>query len=45
MSYVISAEQLGTGGLEQLIREVELYLRAVDLFRRLGNQPVWRSEA
>jgi hypothetical protein len=30
--------------MNQLIREIELYLRAVELFRRLGCEPTWRHE-
>jgi hypothetical protein len=28
---------------EHLMREIELYLRAVELFRSLGCEPSWRS--
>jgi hypothetical protein len=27
----------------QLIREIERYLSAIDLFRRLGCEPRWRA--
>jgi hypothetical protein len=30
--------------MNQLIREIELYLRAVELFRRLGCEPTWKRE-
>jgi hypothetical protein len=28
----------------ELIREIELYLRAVDEFRRQGRAPTWQAE-
>jgi hypothetical protein len=28
---------------DRLIREIELYLRAVALFRRLGCEPTWKA--
>ena len=30
--------------IEELLREVERYLAAVDEFRRQGRDPRWRSE-
>lgn len=30
--------------LEQLLREIERYLAAVDEFRRQGREPHWRPE-
>jgi hypothetical protein len=36
----VLADQLD---LEELVREIELYLAAVDLFRRLGCEPRWRT--
>jgi hypothetical protein len=37
----VPAEQLN---FAELVREIELYLSAVDLFRRLGCEPCWRSD-
>lgn len=30
--------------LEELLREIERYLAAVDEFRRQGHEPRWRAE-
>lgn len=31
--------------VEQLLREVERYLAAVEAFRSEGSEPVWRKDA
>jgi hypothetical protein len=31
-------------GLDELFREIERYLAAVDEFRRQGREPRWRAE-
>jgi hypothetical protein len=30
--------------IDELIREIERYLAAVDVFRNEGQEPSWRSE-
>jgi hypothetical protein len=37
-------EQPAPSDADELIREIDLYLRAVDDFRRAGCPPSWRPE-
>jgi hypothetical protein len=32
------------GDLDELLRDVDRYLAAVDLFRALGHEPIWRCD-
>lgn len=31
-------------GTDKLMKEIERYLRVVELFRRLGCEPTWKRE-
>ncbi len=43
-SVVIETKELVEADLDELIREVERYLAAVELFRQLGQPPHWGSQ-
>jgi hypothetical protein len=32
------------GDLDELLRDVDRYLAAVDLFRALGHEPIWQCD-
>jgi hypothetical protein len=32
------------GDLDELLRDIDCYLVAVDLFRALGHEPIWRCD-
>jgi hypothetical protein len=40
----LSQQPQGFPRVDELMGEVERYLRAIELFRGLGHEPNWRSE-
>ncbi len=44
MNDALLAEELSERNVAQLLREVECYLAAVDVFRGEGREPMWRRE-